>query len=61
MTLSHPLFADDTLVFCNDSKHQMVYLSWILSYFEVLSGLKVNLDKSAILPVGDVENIEQCL
>ena len=37
----------------------MVYLSWTLLYFEALSGLKVNLDKSAILLVGDVENIEQ--
>ena len=37
----------------------MVYLSWNLLYFEALSGLKVNLDKSAILLVGDVENIEQ--
>ena len=37
----------------------MVYLSWILLYFEALSGLKVNLDKSVILLVGDVENIEQ--
>ena len=51
MTLSHLLFADDTLVFCNDSEDQMVYLSWILPYFEALSALKFNLDKSAILPV----------
>ena len=39
----------------------MVYLRWILLYFEALSGLKVNLDKNAILPEGDVENIEQSL
>ena len=37
----------------------MVYLSWILLYFEALSRLKVNLEKSAILLVGDVVNIEQ--
>ena len=37
----------------------MVYLSWILLYLEALSGLKINLDKSVILPAGDVENIEQ--
>ena len=61
MTLSHLLFADDTLVFCNDYEDQMVSLRWILLYFEALSGLKVNLDKNAILPEGDVENIEQSL
>ena len=59
VTISHLLFADDILVFCRDSEDQMVYLSWILLYFEALFGLKVNLGKSAILPVGDVENIEQ--
>ena len=59
VTISHLLFADDTLVFCSNSKDQMVCLILILLYFESLSGLKVNLDKSAILPEGDVQNIEQ--
>ena len=59
MNLSHLLFEDDTLVFCNASKDQMVYLSWILLYFEALSRLKVNLEKSVILPMGDMVNIEQ--
>ena len=59
VTVSHLLFADDTLVFCRDSEDQMVYLSWILLHLEALSRLKVNLDKSVILLVGDVENIEQ--
>ena len=36
----------------------MAYLSWILAWFEALSGLKVNLDKSSLLPVGRVENEE---
>ena len=37
----------------------MLYLSWILLYFEALSGLRIYLDKSAILPVGKVENLNQ--
>ena len=33
-------------------------LSWLLMWFEVISGLRINLDKSEILPVGKVENLE---
>ena len=36
----------------------MVYLSWILAWFEAILGLKINLEKSFVLPVGDVENLE---
>ena len=56
--VTHLLFAYDTLVFCKDSEDQMVYLSWILAWFEALSGLRINLEKSCLLPVGRVENSE---
>ena len=56
---SHLLFVDDTLVFCKDSEEQILFLSWILLYFEALSGLRVNLEKSITLPVGDVENLNR--
>ena len=59
MNLSYLLFENDTLVFYSAFEDQMVYLSWILLYFEALSRLKFNLEKSAILLVGDVVNIEQ--
>ena len=58
MQLTHLLFADDTLVFCSDSRNQLAYRSWILLWFEAISCLKINLDQSSILPVGDVENLE---
>ena len=58
MQLTHLFFADDTLVFCSDSRDQLAYLSWILLWFKAISGLKINLDKSSILLVGDVENLE---
>ncbi|RVW78465.1 hypothetical protein CK203_050484 [Vitis vinifera] len=34
-------------------------LSWILLWFEAASGLRINLDKSEIIPVGVVEEIEE--
>ena len=37
----------------------MIYLSCILMCFEATSRFKVNMEKSAILPIGDVESIEQ--
>ncbi|RVW48620.1 Transposon TX1 uncharacterized 149 kDa protein [Vitis vinifera] len=56
--VSHLLFADDMLVFCKDSQDQMAVLSWLLMWFEAISGLNINLEKSEILPVGRVENAE---
>ena len=57
--ISHMFFADDTLVFFKDLRDRMDYVSWILVWFEAFSGLKINLDKSYVLPVGSVENIEE--
>ncbi|RVW74330.1 LINE-1 retrotransposable element ORF2 protein [Vitis vinifera] len=54
--VTHLLFADDTLVFCDDSQEQLAFLSWLLMWFEAISGLRINLNKSEILPVGRVEN-----
>ena len=56
--VSHLLFVDDTLVFYGASKKQLLYLSWILMWFEVMSRLRINLDKSELIPVGGVENAE---
>ena len=52
------LLADDTLVFCEESLDQMTYLSWLLMWFEACSGLKINLEKSKLIPVGKVHDIE---
>ena len=51
----HVLFAG-ILVFCDDSRDWLVYLNWFLIWFEALPGMRINLEKSYILPVGEVEN-----
>ncbi|RVW88076.1 Transposon TX1 uncharacterized 149 kDa protein [Vitis vinifera] len=56
--ISHLLFADDTLVFCKPSQDHLTHLSWLLMWFEAASGLRINLDKSELIPVGRVENMD---
>ena len=55
--ISHLLFVDDTLVFCQASQDHLTYLSWLLMWFEVMSRLRINLEKSELIPIGRVENI----
>ncbi|RVW75000.1 LINE-1 reverse transcriptase-like [Vitis vinifera] len=57
VNISHLLFADDAIVFCEAKKDDMTFLSWILCWFEAASGLRINLAKSEIIPVGQVEEI----
>jgi hypothetical protein len=59
VTISHLLFADDTLVFCGAIASQIRHLGALLVCFEAAAGLKVNLSKSVLVPVGLVENVGQ--
>jgi len=54
INISHLLFMDDTLVFyvANPS-----HLRVLLLFFEVVSGLKVNLAKFVLVLVGNVDNM----
>ena len=36
----------------------MPYLSWLLMWFETILGLKINLDKSELIPMGEMNDIE---
>ena len=57
MSISHLLFDDDIIILCVAKKDQLLYLSWILLWFEASSGLKINLDKSELILMGNVVNL----
>jgi hypothetical protein len=59
VTISHLLFANDTLVFCGANASQIRHLGALLVCFEAAAGLKVNLSKSVLISVGLVENVGQ--
>ena len=58
LLVSHLLFADDALVFCDANIDHMLTLRMVLIWFEAVSGLKINLGKSELVAVGDVRNME---
>jgi hypothetical protein len=59
VVVSHLLFVDDTLVFCGADDSQIRHIGALLVCFEAVSGLKVNLSKSALIPVGHVDDANQ--
>ena len=50
LDISHLLFADDTITFCDNNCEQIVNLRCILLWFEIISGLRVTFSRSSILP-----------
>ena len=58
MVISHLLYADDTIIFCEAKFEQLMCLKWTLMWFEAFSGLKINLSKSEIIPLSRVDNVE---
>ena len=61
LVVSYLLFADNTLIFCNADLDQLLILRIVLIWFEVGTGLKINLSKSKLVPVGVVHNFELLL
>lgn len=56
--MSHLLFADDTLIFCDADLSQIAKLLDILLLFEAVSGLNINLGKSELVLSGEVSKWE---
>ena len=56
--ISHLLFADDTILFYDASREQILSIRLVLTCFQAFTGLKVNVEKSEIVPIGEVSNIQ---
>uniref|UniRef100_A0A2N9GAG5 Reverse transcriptase domain-containing protein n=1 Tax=Fagus sylvatica TaxID=28930 RepID=A0A2N9GAG5_FAGSY len=55
--VSHLLYADDTMLMCDADPEQLMYIRLVLSGFEAVTGLRVNLAKSEMVPIGNVGNL----
>ena len=56
--ISHLFFADDTILFCDASREQLLSIWLTLTCFQSFTGLKVNVGKSEIVLIGKVSNIQ---
>ena len=61
LEVSHLLFTDDTLIFCDADLDQVLFLRMILIWFKAIFGLKINLGMSELVPVGMVHNLDLLL
>lgn len=59
VVVSHLQFADDTIIFCDNSQCHMRMLKCVLRCFEVVSGFHLNLAKSLLIAIGEVPNLDQ--
>ena len=55
--VSHLLFADDTILFCDADVEQILHIQLLLLSFQAVTGLKVNVHKSEMVPIGEVDDV----
>uniref|UniRef100_A0A2N9FRJ8 Reverse transcriptase domain-containing protein n=1 Tax=Fagus sylvatica TaxID=28930 RepID=A0A2N9FRJ8_FAGSY len=57
VSVSHLLYVDDTILFCDAHPEQLLYICMVLTCFEAVTGLKVNMTKSKMVLVGAVAGL----
>ena len=57
LSISHLLFADDTILFCDVNIKQILYIRMVMNCFEAVTDFKVSLGKTEVVPIGNVGNI----
>ena len=55
--VSHLLFADNTILFCDADVEQILHIRLLLLSFQVVTGLKVNVHKSEMVPIEEVDDV----
>ena len=55
--ITHLQYVDDTLVFFDANRNQLMVLRVIFVLFEAISGLHINWEKSFLYPVNEVTNL----
>ena len=55
--VSHLLFADDTILFCDADVEQILHIRLLLLSFQAVTGLKVNVHKSEMVPIEEVVDV----
>lgn len=58
MEITHMQYVDDTLVFCEANRNQLMILRVIFVLFEAISGLCINWNKSFLHPVNEVPTLD---
>ena len=57
LSISHLLYANDTILFCDAELEHLMYIRLILTCFQAITGLKINMAKSKMVPIGEVHNL----
>ncbi|XP_028102574.1 uncharacterized protein LOC114301812 [Camellia sinensis] len=52
LSITHLQFADDTIIFCEAEREEVLTVKRILRCFEIVSGLKINYYKSVVCGIG---------
>jgi len=60
LVVNHLLFANNTLICCGAQAEHVRNLRCTFLCFEAVSGLRINLGKSELVPIGEVDDVE-CL